>query len=206
MATPDFIDPQPPLSKKGQELAELLNQRIVYLDGAMGTMIQRHKDLEEKDFRGERFKDHPAENELKGNNDLLSITRPDIIGDIHRKFLEAGSDIIETNTFSGTRTAQADYALEDAVGDINRASAELARKVADEYTAETGRPVWVAGAIGPTNRSPRTSTAPATARPVSTTSSKPTASRSSNSSKRGWTCFCPRPPSIRSTSKPASSP
>ena len=95
---------------------EAIQKRILVLDGAMGTMIQRHK-LEEADFRGERFKNHPSP--LKGNNDLLSITRPDIILDIHRQYLEAGADIIETNTFSGTTIAQADYHLEDAVYDIN---------------------------------------------------------------------------------------
>ena len=98
-----------PLTKKGQLLAELFTQRILFLDGAMGTMIQQHK-LEEADFRDASFAD--VKNDLKGNNDLLSITRPEIIADIHRAFLEAGSDIIETNTFSGTTIAQADYGLE----------------------------------------------------------------------------------------------
>ncbi len=140
---------QKPLTKKGQLLAELFAQRIVYLDGAMGTMIQQHK-LEEADFRDESFAD--LEGDLKGNNDLLSITRPDIIGDIHRAFLEAGADIIETNTFSGTTIAQADYNLEHRVRDINIESAKLARKVADEVSEKEGRPTFVAGAIGPTNR------------------------------------------------------
>ena len=139
----------PPLTEKGQILADLLKERIVYLDGAMGTMIQQHK-LDEADFRDASFAD--VEGDLKGNNDLLSITRPDIIGGIHRAFLEAGSDIIETNTFSGTTIAQADYGLEHRVRDINLASAQLARKVADEVAAELGRPTFVAGAIGPTNR------------------------------------------------------
>src|SRR4026207_2251931 len=97
-------------------LEQLLNQRILVLDGAMGTMIQRHK-LTEEDFRGERFRQHP--HTLKGNNDLLSLTRPDIIKDIHRQYFEAGADIAETNTFSGTTIAQADYHLEDAVYDLN---------------------------------------------------------------------------------------
>ena len=138
-----------PLTQKGQLLAELFAQRIVYLDGAMGTMIQQHK-LDEADFRDESFSD--VEGDLKGNNDLLSITRPDIIGDIHRAFLEAGADIIETNTFSGTTIAQADYGLEHRVRDINIESAKLARKVADEVAEKEGRPTFVAGAIGPTNR------------------------------------------------------
>lgn len=120
------------------------------LDGAMGTMIQRHT-LTEEDFRGERFKNHS--HPLKGNNDLLSLTKPDIILDIHRQYLEAGADIIETNTFSGTTIAQADYHLESAVYDLNFQSAKLARQAADEYTAkDPSKPRFVAGAIGPTNR------------------------------------------------------
>ncbi|MCA6073382.1 homocysteine S-methyltransferase family protein [Fulvivirga sedimenti] len=132
-------------------ISEILKERILVLDGAMGTMIQRHK-LEEEDFRGERFKDHP--HELKGNNDLLAITRPDIIKDIHRAYYEAGADIAETNTFSSTTIAQADYHLEDAVHEINVAAARCAREVADEMTAlEPHKPRFVAGSIGPTNRS-----------------------------------------------------
>lgn len=120
------------------------------MDGAMGTMIQRHK-LEEEDFRGERFKDHPSP--LKGNNDLLSITRPDIIRDIHKQYFEAGADIVETNTFSGTTIAQADYGLESAVYDINYESAKIAKEVANEFTAnDPDKPRFVAGSIGPTNR------------------------------------------------------
>lgn len=120
------------------------------IDGAMGTMIQRHK-LEEKDFRGERFKDHPYP--LKGNNDLLSITRPDIIKDIHRLYFEAGADIIETNTFSGTSIAQADYHLQSIVYELNYQSAKIAREVADEFTRkEPHKPRFVAGSIGPTNK------------------------------------------------------
>ena len=138
-----------PLTAKGQQLADLFAKRIVFLDGAMGTMIQQHK-LGEKDFRDASF--DADKSDLKGNNDLLSITRPDIIAGIHRAFLEAGSDIIETNTFSGTTIAQADYGLEHRVRDINIESAKLARKVADEVSAEEGRPIFVAGAIGPTNR------------------------------------------------------
>ena len=108
-------------------LERILAQRIMILDGAMGTMIQTH-DLDESDFRGTRFADHPQP--LKGNNDLLSLTRPDIIEQIHREFLEAGADIIETNTFSGTSIAQADYAMEAAVYDINVESARIARRAA----------------------------------------------------------------------------
>lgn len=129
---------------------EAIQKRILVLDGAMGTMIQRHK-LEEADFRGERFKNHPSP--LKGNNDLLSITRPDIILDIHRQYLEAGADIIETNTFSATTIAQADYHLEEAVYDINYQSARIARQAADEFTRKTpDKPRFVAGAMGPTNK------------------------------------------------------
>ncbi len=131
-------------------LEKALKERILILDGAMGTMIQRHK-LEEDDYRGERFKG--AEKPLKGNNDLLSITRPEIIKDVHRLYFEAGADIAETNTFSGTTIAQADYGLEDAVYDINFESAKIAREVADELTKkEPNKPRFVAGSMGPTNR------------------------------------------------------
>ena len=138
-----------PLTAKGQLLTDLFAERIVFLDGAMGTMIQQYK-LEEKDFRNASFDNDKGD--LKGNNDLLSITRPDIIEKIHRQFLEAGADIIETNTFSGTTIAQADYGLEHRVRDINIESAKLARRVADAVSKEQGRPTFVAGAIGPTNR------------------------------------------------------
>lgn len=116
----------------------------------MGTMIQRYK-LEEEDFRGERFKNHA--HPLKGNNDLLSITRPDIIKEIHKQYLEAGSDIIETNTFSSTTIAQADYGLESLAYELNYQSAKIAKEVADEFTKrEPSRPRFVAGALGPTNK------------------------------------------------------
>ena len=132
------------------DIKELLEKRILILDGAMGTMIQRYH-LEEKDFRGERFKDHP--HDLQGNNDLLSIVRPDIIEAIHKAYLEAGSDIVETNTFSGTTIAQADYKLEHIVYELNYESAKVARKACDEYTAmHSNKPRFVAGAMGPTNR------------------------------------------------------
>jgi 5-methyltetrahydrofolate--homocysteine methyltransferase len=125
-------------------------KRILILDGAMGTMIQQYK-LEEADYRGERFKDHP--HDLKGNNDLLSLTRPDIIRSIHDKYFAAGADIAETNTFNGTSIAQADYHLEDYVWELNIQSARLAREVADKWTAlEPHKPRMVAGSIGPTNR------------------------------------------------------
>ncbi len=131
-------------------IEHLLADRILVLDGAMGTMIQRH-DLGEADFRGDHFRAHPQP--LLGNNDLLSLTRPDIIGGIHRAFLEAGADIIETNTFSSTRLPMSDYGVEDAVGEINRAAALIAREAADEYTARTpDRPRYVAGILGPMNR------------------------------------------------------
>ncbi|MFZ6011692.1 MAG: homocysteine S-methyltransferase family protein [Bacteroidota bacterium] len=132
------------------KIEDILKERILVIDGAMGTMIQRHK-LEEADFRGERFKNHA--HTLKGNNDILSITRPDIVKDIHRQYFEAGADIIETNTFSGTTIAQADYHLEDAVYDINFYSAKIAKEVADEFTKkERHKPRFVAGAMGPTNK------------------------------------------------------
>jgi len=132
------------------DLYTIAQERILILDGAMGTMIQRY-ELTEEDFRGEVFKDHAFP--LKGNNDLLSITRPDIIKEIHRQYFEAGADMVETNTFSGTTIAQADYHLEHAVYDINFQSAKIAREVADEITAkEPHKPRFVAGAMGPTNR------------------------------------------------------
>lgn len=138
------------MSNRTELLEQALKERILVLDGAMGTMIQRHK-LEEEDYRGEYFKD--AEKPLKGNNDLLSITRPEIIKDIHRQYYEAGADIAETNTFSGTTIAQADYGLEGAVYKINYESAKIAREVADELTAkEPHKPRFVAGSMGPTNR------------------------------------------------------
>jgi 5-methyltetrahydrofolate--homocysteine methyltransferase len=130
--------------KTAIELA--LEKRILILDGAMGTMIQRHK-LEEFDFREGAFENHS--NSLKGNNDLLSITRPEIIKDIHRQYFQAGADIVETNTFSGTWIAQADYSLEDAVYKINFESAKIAKEVANEFK---DKPRFVAGSIGPTNR------------------------------------------------------
>ncbi len=125
-------------------------QRILILDGAMGTMIQRHK-LKEGDYRGERFKDWSCD--LKGNNDLLTLTQPDIIRGIHEAYLEAGSDIIETNTFNAQTISMADYRMEALAFEINVEAAKLAREAADKYTALTPeKPRFVAGAIGPTNR------------------------------------------------------
>jgi 5-methyltetrahydrofolate--homocysteine methyltransferase len=131
-------------------LRQLLEDRILILDGAMGTMIQRHK-LTEADFRGTRFANHPRD--LKGDSDVLVLTQPEIISGIHHEYLAAGADIIETNTFGGTVIAQGDYALEHAVYDINFEGARLARAAADAWTAKTpDRPRFVAGSIGPTNR------------------------------------------------------
>ncbi|MDD0852476.1 methionine synthase [Halobacteriovorax sp. GB3] len=138
------------LTSRGNKLKKILEERIVFLDGAMGTMIQQYK-LTEEDYRGDRYKDFP--HDLKGNNDLLSITQPQIIKDIHKKYLEAGSDIIETNTFSGTKIAQADYHLEEAVYEINKRSAELAKEACLEFMSKNpGRECFVAGALGPTNK------------------------------------------------------
>ncbi|XP_062383088.1 methionine synthase [Sardina pilchardus] len=131
------------------ELRGLLQKRIMILDGGMGTMIQQ-RNLEEEDFRGQEFREHLKS--LKGNNDLLSITQPDIICAIHKEYLLSGADIIETNTFSSTRIAQADYGLEDLAYRLNKASADVARRAADDVTAETGTKRYVAGAMGPTNR------------------------------------------------------
>ncbi|XP_068866436.1 methionine synthase isoform X3 [Aphelocoma coerulescens] len=141
----------PPVPQKSveDEIESILQERIMVLDGGMGTMIQQHA-LTEEDFRGHEFKDHSRP--LKGNNDLLSITQPDIICDIHKEYLLSGADIIETNTFSSTRIAQADYGLEHLAYRLNRVSAEVARKAADTVTAQTGIRRYVAGAMGPTNR------------------------------------------------------
>ncbi len=138
-------------SEKQLEIETLAQSRILMLDGAMGTEFQKHC-LSEADFRGDRFKDHPSE--LKGNNDLLVLTRPDVVRDVHDSYFAAGSDIVETNTFAATRIAQADYALEATAFEINVAAARIARQVADEWSDKTpGKPRFVAGAIGPMNRS-----------------------------------------------------
>ena len=133
-----------------KNIREILKHKILVLDGAMGSLIQTYK-LQEEDYRGERFKDYHML--VKGNNDLLSITRPDIIKEIHGMYLEAGSDIIETNTFNSTRISQADYNMEEYVWEINYASAKLAREIADEYTQKTPhKPRFVCGTLGPMNK------------------------------------------------------
>lgn len=133
-----------------ERLRRRLDKRILVLDGGMGTMIQRY-GLSEQDFRAERFVDWPCD--LKGNNDLLALTRPDIISAIHYAYLEAGADILETNTFNATRIAMADYRMEALAPEINYRAASLARACADEWTARTPhQPRFVAGVLGPTNR------------------------------------------------------
>src|SRR5438045_668178 len=131
-----------------RKLIDALQKRILIIDGAMGTMIQRHR-LDERAYRGERFADHPRD--LKGAADVLSLTQPDIIEGIHRAYLEAGADIIETNTFNAQAISMADYGLEPFAYEINVASARLARLAADAFSAGD-RPRFVAGAMGPTNR------------------------------------------------------
>ncbi len=132
------------------DIRQILKERILVLDGAMGTMIQRHK-LEEEHYRGERFKAHS--HPLKGNNDLLSLTQPQIIKDIHAAYFEAGADIAETNTFSSTSIAQEDYALQDIVYELNFESAKIAKEVATAFTEkEPNKPRFVAGSVGPTNK------------------------------------------------------
>ncbi len=132
------------------KIQEAIKNRILILDGAMGTMLQRY-NFSEEDFRGERFKDFP--HPLKGNNDLLSLTQPQSIREIHAQYFEAGADIVETNTFSGTTIGMADYHLEDFVYELNYESAKIAREVADVFTEKNPeKPRFVAGSIGPTNR------------------------------------------------------
>ena len=139
-----------PLNPAGERLEALLRQRIVYLDGAMGTMIQQLK-LQEPDYRGERFKDHPGQ--LKGNNDLLVITKPSVVRDIHRAYLDAGADILETNTFNGTSIAMEDYAMTHLIRELNTAAVKVAREAVDAFkAANPGKDAFVAGAIGPTNK------------------------------------------------------
>lgn len=136
--------------QEAMKIQDILTERILVLDGAMGTMIQRYA-LGEDDFRGDILKDHP--HPLKGNNDLLCLTRPDIIREIHRQYFAAGSDIVETNTFGATSVAQADYHLQHLVYDINLHGARIAREVADEFTTnEPDKPRFVAGSMGPTTK------------------------------------------------------
>ncbi|XRB17466.1 methionine synthase [Pseudoscourfieldia marina] len=142
-----------PMSDTYDILEKIMKERIIVIDGAMGTSIQKYKSLKEEDFRGEQWKNHT--HDLKGNNDLLVVTRPDVIGEIHGGMLEGGADIIETNTFNGTTISQADYELQDLkhVNLINTEGAKLAKRVCAEWTAKTpNKPRFVAGAIGPTNR------------------------------------------------------
>ncbi|MEZ4795611.1 MAG: homocysteine S-methyltransferase family protein [Flavobacteriaceae bacterium] len=132
------------------DIKQEIQKRILVLDGAMGTMLQAYKFTEE-DYRGERFKEYPSP--LKGNNDLLSITQPKAIAEVHRKYFEAGADIVETNTFSGTSIAMADYNMENLVYELNYESAKIAKQVADEFTkVNPVKPRFVAGSIGPTNK------------------------------------------------------
>ncbi|HNX05616.1 MAG TPA: homocysteine S-methyltransferase family protein, partial [Opitutales bacterium] len=135
--------------KRIAHLEKLLKERIVMLDGPRGTMIQKAGPTE-ADFRGERFRDYPRP--LKGNNDLLNLTRPELIEGIHRQFFEAGADIAGTNTFNSNAISQADYGTQELCRELNLAAARIARKAADAFTAKTGRPTFVAGACGPTNR------------------------------------------------------
>lgn len=138
------------MSSKVEQLRAQLNERILVLDGGMGTMIQSYR-LHEEDFRGERFADWPCD--LKGNNDLLVLSKPEVIAAIHNAYFEAGADIIETNTFNSTTIAMADYRMESLSAEINYAAAKLARACADEWTARTPeKPRFVAGVLGPTNR------------------------------------------------------
>ena len=131
-------------------LRQALAQRILLLDGAMGTMIQAEK-LSDAEFRGDRFREHP--HELSGNNDLLTLTQPDVISKIHRAYLDAGADIIETNTFNSTRSSQADYQLQDISYELNFAATTLARQVCDEANqVSPGKPRFVAGILGPTSK------------------------------------------------------
>ncbi|MBT8239494.1 MAG: homocysteine S-methyltransferase family protein, partial [Croceitalea sp.] len=133
-----------------KKIEDILKEKILVLDGAMGTMLQRYK-FTEADFRGERFKDWP--HSLQGNNDLLSLTQPKAIAEVHRKYFAAGADIVETNTFSGTTIAMADYHMQEFVYELNYESAKIAKRVADEFTKkEPNKPRFVAGSIGPTNK------------------------------------------------------
>src|SRR6185369_16875990 len=135
---------------RGRAFEDLLKKRIAIIDGAMGTMIQTYK-LEEADYRGERFKDWPSD--VKGNNDLLSLTRPEIIQEIHRSYLEAGADLIETNTFNSTTISMADYGMESLAYELNLAGARNARKAVEDFTkANPGRECFVARALGPTSK------------------------------------------------------
>ena len=130
-------------------IEQALNHRVLVMDGAMGTMIQQ-LGLSESDYRGKRFEDHPSD--LKGNNELLALVQPDLLRDIHKQYLNAGADIIETNTFTANRVSQSDYGLEDLVFELNLEAARIARAAADEVATDNA-PRFVAGAVGPTTRS-----------------------------------------------------
>ena len=133
-----------------RDIREELKKRVLVLDGAMGSLIQEYK-LDEADYRGELLKDHPSD--MKGNNDMLSLTRPDVISEIHEAYLEAGADIICTNTFNATSISQADYYTEEYVYKMNKASAEIAKELTDKFTlANPDKPRYVAGSVGPTNK------------------------------------------------------
>src|SRR6202789_62896 len=143
------LTPALPRAALSDSFKALLAQRVVIFDGAMGTMIQRHRFGEEQ-FRGERFKEWRSD--LRGNNDLLVLTQPHIIADIHRAYLDAGADVISTNTFKSTSVSQAHYGMQSLVGELNLEAARLASQVADDVTAKTGLQRFVAGALGPTSR------------------------------------------------------
>ncbi|MEE8267827.1 MAG: homocysteine S-methyltransferase family protein, partial [Gemmatimonadales bacterium] len=148
MTQPDITPATAAMSERGRLLQRMLEQRILVLDGAMGTMIQRH-GLDEGGYRGERFADWP--HDLRGNNDLLSLTQPQMIQEIHEAYLAAGADIVETNSFNSTSISMADYHMEELVYELNVASATLAREAAD-VAATPDHPRFVAGVLGPTNR------------------------------------------------------
>ena len=194
-----------PAYTRAAALPQILKERIVVLDGAMGTMIQRHR-LSEADYRGERFKDHPKS--LKGNNDLLQVTRPDVIAAIHEQYLAAGADIIETNTFGATSVAQADYELGAFAREINVAGARLARAACERYSS-ADKPRFVAGALGPTPKTASiapTSTIRRRATSPSPSCAPPTASRPRACSKAAATCSWWRRSSTPSTPRRRSSP
>ena len=144
-----FIIGAMPADASLHPLEQLLQERIVILDGAMGTTIQQYR-LDEAAYRGERFADHPSD--LKGNNDLLCLTRPQVVEEVHTAYLQAGADLIETNTFNATTLSQADYGLEALAYELNVTAAAVARRAADKVAAQDGRRRFVAGAIGPLSK------------------------------------------------------
>ena len=190
-----------------EALTALLSERILVIDGAMGTMIQGHQ-LGEDDYRGERFADWDSE--VRGNSDLLSLTQPDIIRSIHKEYLEAGADVVATNTFSAQKISQADYGMEDLAYELNYESARLAREAADAVTeSDPSRPRFVAGGLGPTNRTASISpdvNDPGFRNITFEGSSRRTPSRPPVSSTAGPTCCSSRRSSTRSTPRPRSSP